>query len=414
MLEMATKETSKELFSEPTKHINDDSSNNNNKIKFFQMTKGYKRLIKYSTRYNKLSMQNEMIVYNDDKVLVEIFTNFFFNKILKVVEKYPALAKEEFDQRFGNIAIRSIHDELAECSSDILNELFSKLYQFRVSKENQQLYKHDEVFLKSSIIEVSHYFLNSFGNRDRMDFGTGHELSFLAFLASFEILGIIDFSAYTIKILFSDYYKLVKKLIIEYNLEPAGSHGVWGLDDNFHFSYVLGTAQLIDKPLCKPSDSIKYAKDITDSYEPNTNFLIWNLQLIGEVKKYKNFKEHSPMLNDILNSVNDWSKINKGLYKMWIDEVLLKFPVIQHFKFGTYLFPWKITKKKKQEIKELRKTSTTTEQEKSDLLKYRMNKVTVEGMINKSDSVRQEKSSTSKNSRLFPMNPPKRKFKTEK
>lgn len=44
------------------------------------------------------------------------------------------------------------------------------------------------------------------------------------------------------------------------------------------------------------------------------------------------------MLNDIA-SLLSWSKVNTGMTKMYIAEVLKKVPVVQHFKFGT-LFPF--------------------------------------------------------------------------
>lgn len=50
------------------------------------------------------------------------------------------------------------------------------------------------------------------------------------------------------------------------------------------------------------------------------------------------FFEHSPMLNDIATLMS-WSKVNTGMTKMYIAEVLKKVPVVQHFKFGT-LFPF--------------------------------------------------------------------------
>ncbi len=48
------------------------------------------------------------------------------------------------------------------------------------------------------------------------------------------------------------------------------------------------------------------------------------------------FHEHSRYLFD-MSSVADWSKVNKGLMKMFQAEVLHKFPVIQHFLFGSLL-----------------------------------------------------------------------------
>lgn len=45
------------------------------------------------------------------------------------------------------------------------------------------------------------------------------------------------------------------------------------------------------------------------------------------------------MLYDISGVRAGWAKINKGMIKMYIAEVLSKFPVVQHFYFGS-LFSW--------------------------------------------------------------------------
>uniref|UniRef100_A0A671R5U5 Serine/threonine-protein phosphatase 2A activator n=1 Tax=Sinocyclocheilus anshuiensis TaxID=1608454 RepID=A0A671R5U5_9TELE len=48
------------------------------------------------------------------------------------------------------------------------------------------------------------------------------------------------------------------------------------------------------------------------------------------------FAEHSNQLWNI-SDVPSWSKVNQGLIRMYKAECLEKFPVIQHFKFGSLL-----------------------------------------------------------------------------
>jgi serine/threonine-protein phosphatase 2A activator len=104
----------------------------------------------------------------------------------------------------------------------------------------------EQIVEKPALYEVSTYFLNCWGNKKRIDYGTGHEAHFVAFLLCLHKLDLVkeeDFPAVVLKV-FWRYIGVMRTLQFTYWLEPAGSHGVWGLDDYHFLPFMFGSAQL--------------------------------------------------------------------------------------------------------------------------------------------------------------------------
>lgn len=190
--------------------------------------------------------------------------------------------------------------------------------------------------LKEGAVEIYPYFADSFGNATRIDYGTGHEANFAAWLLCLARLGLVDQDDYQALVarVFVKYLDLMRKLQTTYWLEPAGSHGVWGLDDYHFLPFIFGSAQLKDHKYMKPKSI--HNQDILDSFSHEYLYL-GCVQFVKKVKKGV-LAEHSPMLDDI-SAVLSWNKVNSGMLKMYKAEVLEKVPIMQHFLFGS-LIKW--------------------------------------------------------------------------
>ncbi|KAH7347191.1 Phosphotyrosyl phosphate activator protein-domain-containing protein [Plectosphaerella cucumerina] len=255
-------------------------------------------------------------------------------------------------RRFGNVAFRTWHGLLADQVRGLLEEFVpTSVLEFGGPGSREGI-----------LDELVGYFVGAFGSAQRLDYGTGHELSFLAFLGGlwklrfFEeirasttgaedgetermiVLGVIE-----------PYLKVVRRLILTYTLEPAGSHGVWGLDDHAFLPYIFGSAQFtraITATEAMPTEgSVRGAPKTGDIVKATVvedyrtvNMYFSAIGFINDVKKGP-FWEHSPILFDVSGIRDGWGKINKGMIKMFNAEVLSKFPVVQHFHFGA-LFSW--------------------------------------------------------------------------
>ncbi|XP_047344827.1 serine/threonine-protein phosphatase 2A activator-like isoform X2 [Vespa velutina] len=209
----------------------------------------------------------------------------------------------EQPQRFGNKSFRTWHAKLQE---EGIQELQQALPQN----------------LHRAIPEIIQYLYESFGNPTRIDYGTGHEMAFLMFLCClFKIRAFTenDKVAVAIKV-FNRYLQLVRRLQITYRMEPAGSHGVWSLDDYQFVPFIWGSSQLIGHPRIEPRHFVD--QDVIELHAKQYMFL-GCIEFISKVK-IGPFAEHSNQLWNV-SAVNSWAK------------VLSKFPVIQHVLFGSLL-----------------------------------------------------------------------------
>ncbi|KAG6598694.1 Serine/threonine-protein phosphatase 2A activator, partial [Cucurbita argyrosperma subsp. sororia] len=243
--------------------------------------------------------------------------NTFISMLCTLIDWVDEIPPTEQAARYGNISYRTWHSRLVENSDDFM---------LRFLPDDQ----------KSATVELVPYFTDSFGNSSRIDYGTGHETNFAAWLYCMARLGVIkeeDYHAVVARV-FVKYLELMRKLQLVYCLEPAGSHGVWGLDDYHFLPFIFGSSQLIDHKYMKPKSI--HNPDILENFSAEYLYL----SCIAFVKKVKKglFAEHSPLLDDI-SGVPAWKKVNSGLLKMYKAEVLEKVPIMQHFLFGS-LIKW--------------------------------------------------------------------------
>ncbi|KAF8214123.1 hypothetical protein K438DRAFT_1802927 [Mycena galopus ATCC 62051] len=217
-------------------------------------------------------------------------------------------------QRYGNLAFRVWGKRLEEESDALLGNLLPSTY-------------------AAVIPQVKPYLLTSFGSFGRMDYGTGHETSFALFLLCLALTRFLrpvpDEERDIVLTVFPRYLRLCWRLQDVYKLEPAGSHGVWGLDDSSFLGYIFGSGQLRDQTEIPVSAVLRPPL-------PDNNLYFMLIMRIHQVKQGP-FHEHSSQLHSIATGVPNWGKVNSGLFKMYEAEVLMKRVVVQHIPLGGLL-----------------------------------------------------------------------------
>ncbi|XP_002736325.1 serine/threonine-protein phosphatase 2A activator-like [Saccoglossus kowalevskii] len=234
------------------------------------------------------------------------------NMLDKWIDEIPPIDQP---QRFGNKAFRDWFNRMSENVDSLIKPLLPAHYQ-------------------EAVIELKMYILDGFGNYTRIDYGTGHEMNFAVFLCCLYKLRILnerDNVAVVHKV-FTRYLEITRKLQTVYRMEPAGSQGVWGLDDFQFLPYIWGSSQLIDHKRITPKSLPN--PDYAESF--HKQYILFACIKFILLMKTGPFGEHSNTLWGI-SGVPHWAKVNSGLIKMYKAECLSKFPIVQHFTFGTLM-----------------------------------------------------------------------------
>lgn len=237
------------------------------------------------------------------------------DNVEKVGENHP-IEKDKEVLRFGKPEFRDVYDDIAAHSREWMVGVVGE----------------------DAAEEVAVYFTESFGNRTRIDYGSGHELNFLSVLYCMSRLQRITSEnlLYLAVVVFPKYMEVMRHIQKVYWLEPAGSHGVWGLDDYHFLPFLLGASQLATHPHMKPK--LIHNQELVAMYAPKYMYFEC-INFVNQIKTIPNhqgqllLRWHLPMLDDI-SGAKLWQKIKDGMVKMYLAEVLAKLPIIQHFMFG--------------------------------------------------------------------------------
>jgi hypothetical protein len=189
-------------------------------------------------------------------------------------------------------------------------------------------------------LQLASYLADAFGNPTRIDYGTGHEASFLFFLCAAGACGALaptDLPCAGLRV-FPAYVRVCRALQRAYGLEPAGSHGVWSLDDYHIIPFLLGASQLACaggggggelRPCDAPRPDAQAAH--------GARYLFFDfVRAVMEVKRGAPFAETSPLLAQLCD-MPSWAKANEAVARMFKAEVVGKLPVAQHFLFCSLL-----------------------------------------------------------------------------
>lgn len=164
------------IFAVPTKKIHDGGD-----VQTFFSTKAYRDIMSFLLQLNRAmfprNIDNTVQTWQLNSHEVEFSEpvrriQLLLSRLESIIEEAPP---DTGPRRFGNISFRKWYQLVEQRASDLLDEALG----FDILGTSQDSSSEQVPARK----ELEAYFLGSFGSAQRLDYGTGHELSFLAFLA---------------------------------------------------------------------------------------------------------------------------------------------------------------------------------------------------------------------------------------
>jgi len=176
---MLDKEFDAHHFLEPVKKINEGED-----VQFFLTSKAYKDIVTWILMLNVAMFPRKC----SDGTVTTWPTGSSPQNLSTMVTQLQSLLRDldamiernppyTGPRRFGNIAFRNWHAAVEAKMDDLLKQYIPERLQ------------RPSAGKVTPLIEMKAYMLGSWGSAQRLDYGTGHELSFLAFLACLWKLG---------------------------------------------------------------------------------------------------------------------------------------------------------------------------------------------------------------------------------
>lgn len=236
-----------------------------NDMAIWEKSTAYYDIIGFINAISQAIQGKKISVKLEPSPIADNLVNIFEIDLKKMLDETPPL---EQPQRFGNKAYRDWSAKLQNASMDLLKSALPQDFH-------------------PALLEINAYFVESFGNATRIDYGTGHELAFIMFLcALYKVKALTEAdNVHTGLKIFNSYLLFVRRLQLTYRMEPAGSHGVWSLDDYQFVPFVWGSAQLAVNSPFEPHHFLE--ADVIERYKTEYMF-VGCIEYILKVRNYLN------------------------------------------------------------------------------------------------------------------------------